>query len=290
MLFQQNLGTPEERLAHLENMLPYLARLTEQQSLFEKVEDLKKQNDSLADDLKGLSAQSKEASAQICSLDKAKQDKLAALQDDLKALSQQLEDQQKKYIVYGNKCENAHLAYDGQIKSLEGNVKELIKLHEQMPTRNDFNSLSESLQMKFAGPLTDVAGLKGCVKDCVAVCDGLAEQMRKLSIDVQAMQSLIDHLGSKQNDLEQDLQKKQAQAICDQDKKELALAQKYDALAKKMESIPVIDVEALKTEMMGILEPIKLEANIAGLRSNNNLGKIAVIEKKIEQLYLLLNK
>ncbi len=51
-----------------------------------------------------------------------------------------------------------------------------------------------------------------------------------------------------------------------------------------------ISLDDAKNAMQSKLEPISLDAKNSNLRSINNESKITILEKKIEQLQLLLNK
>jgi hypothetical protein len=74
---------------------------------------------------------------------------------------------------------------------------------------------------------------------------------------------------------------------------EIAISGVYSALNKALANIPKPEVpsyDSLKQEVDKKLEPASLDAKNANLRSSNNEIKLVILEKKIEQLQLLLNK
>jgi hypothetical protein len=63
-----------------------------------------------------------------------------------------------------------------------------------------------------------------------------------------------------------------------------------DAIGALPKPIEPLSLEDAQKSMQGKLEPVSLDARNANLRSANNETKITILEKKIEQLSLLVNK
>lgn len=66
-----------------------------------------------------------------------------------------------------------------------------------------------------------------------------------------------------------------------------------DDIDQKIKSIPqpvIPSIEDAKKQFQAQIEPIYLDASNAKLRSSNNETKILILEKKVEQLQLLVNK
>ena len=64
-------------------------------------------------------------------------------------------------------------------------------------------------------------------------------------------------------------------------------------LRSSIEAIPIpkeVDIEEIKSIVKLDIEHMQLDSKIAVLKSNSNESKIALIEKKIEQIYLMMNQ
>lgn len=290
MMFQQPTQSFDERVSHLEKTLPSLARLAEQQVLFESMQEMKTQLEITSKNLGDVASQISSLSSTLQALVKEQIEKMKAVQAAQDLTDQRLANEKIVSERIGSECLNAHGILDQQISLLDLGLKELKSLFAQVPTRNDFNTLNGDLQAKFKEPIMHLADLQVQMQEFTGITDAICNKLNKLSLDIQATQATIDYLGKQQKNGEEALCDKLEAAIIKQDGKITELGQNFDALVNKLKLIPVIDEQALKSDLVGLMEPIKIEANIAGLRSNNNLGKITVLEKKVEQLYLLLNK
>ena len=286
-MFQPVLGTVEERLAHLERTLPTLARLDEQQALYTLIEENKKA---------------------VADLQNATREKLDVVHCQLASL-------QKQYAKGMEAISSLELGMEQVRDSLLGNIKEVEKKHvdlgiglsslhnrfEQLQTqlREFKNSLAsfvthEQIQELKQGLQTQIEACNGLALSVNRSCQFLSDSNITLEKKCQDQQSQILRLWA---DLEnnskehEELQK----ALNEKQSKEAKLLQKlHDLTASideiKLQSKPAVDFQRVEQEITDKLEPVKLEANIASLRSNNNTNKLAIIEKKIEQLYLMLEK
>lgn len=290
MMLQQPSGSLEERLSHLEKTLPLLARLNEQQTLFDEIQKLNSNLDELV--------QSVERFAKGQSLENAEfKNKYELLALNAAKLSVELSDLNKSRIEHEKEhkndlaiCHDVHEDFAHKTELLNSSVKELRGMYSQLPTQNDLNLLANEQAKKLITPCAEIERISATMQDFKIALEGLAGQNGKLVTDFYSLKLLLEYVQKIYHDQEKARANELASMESNYKKIVEDLQKKQLELQKKLEQIVIVDPSQQKEEFIGMIDPVKLEANIAALRSNNNLSKITVLEKKIEQIYLLINK
>lgn len=290
MMLQQPSASLEERLSHLEKTLPLLARLNEQQTLFDEIQKLNSNLDELV--------QSVERFAKAQSLENAEfKNKYELLALNAAKLSVELSDLNNSRIQHEKEhkndlaiCHDVHEDFAHKTELLNNSVNELRMLVANMPTKAEMRMLNSDMMAKLVEPHNELLRLNNVVKDATQAIEGLSLQHTKMATDMNAYAVTLELLQKKYRDAMQDNYAKCQDFFDKQNRKCEDIEKAVNGIYENIAKIKTVDADQLKEEMIAMVDPVKLEANIAGLRSANNLSKITILEKKIEQVYLLINK
>ena len=285
--FQPVLGTVEERLNHLERTLPTLARLDEQQALYTFIEENKK---AVAD----LQSMTRQKIEEVHCLLSSLQKQYAKGMEALSSLELNVEQVRDDLLNSIKEAEKKNVACGIGLSSLHNRLEQMQMLFKELKNSLNGFATSEHIQELKQGLKSEIEVVNQLCANANRNCQNVLNAQDLLEKTSQSQMVQIMKLFAEQeiNAKEHDgLQK----ALSEKQSKESKLVQKLHELEAKLEHIalqekPAVDFQRVEQEVIEKLEPVKLEANIASLRSTNNTNKIAVIEKKIEQIYLLLEK
>lgn len=289
-MFAPTLGTVEERILHIEQTLPNLARLQEQSICFEKLDKLALDLDAVLkkeksiqsvidglvndynDNMKRFSNQHRVASdfiAEIQVVTSASQGKIDQLQAHIK---KEADSHLASKVALENRLDSlkSHFAGLSAVNELKEVIAVMTVQHNAMKAEmSELRKEGDKNASKHAGILLDIEQLK---KQSFDLAKSLEDLKIKFESEKLQTKKMLKDLAI------------EITGLIEQQKKEFEA--KLAALPKPQN----IDVEALKLDIMQRIEPSSFEAKNANLRSSNNESKIVLLEKKVEQLFLLLNK
>ena len=145
----------------------------------------------------------------------------------------------------------------------------------------------DSLQTSFHGAILEI---HQAMKDVLQAHKNLKDQVSQVAADLNIHANSAKTITDSVKNLSDKINSVSLTSTTAYHDLKGQLSQEFD---KKLDAIPkpsIPDVTAPIKEMQSKFEPARLDAANANLRSENNEKKITILEKKIEQLQLLLNK
>jgi hypothetical protein len=190
-----------------------------------------------------------------------------------------------------------------QVKKETADVKAVIpELQAGVKSCSQFsNEIAKSVQSTRDDTKRDIFFINDNLR---VYWEKLSEFQDEVKIKVQDLKSFLDAI-SKQSHLHENMMKEinksfaQVPEILSYFKSENSrfIQSAKEEISSQVEtriaSIPkpvIPSLDEAKTHMQAQLEPVVLDAKNAHLRSSNNESKITILEKKVEQLQLLVNK
>jgi hypothetical protein len=289
-LFNQSQPELEDRIVHLENTLPLLARLSEQQRFINQIDDITVKVDSLKES------------------DETIQTVLKKLLDSYTLSIQNFSDEHKTFYDFMDKSQSKSAQLQDKlvfhVEDASGKISDLVdqqqalaskftNLQDGMSSHSRFNELNESIAVLSIQTKAVRSDLELVRK---------TQQLQKddtnaLQYEVTTISKSCDEQKGIVNDLKDALEQIKLEVIktnkdLNRTIQESVASLKADYLSK-IEAIPIpkeVSLDLVKDEFNKKIEPFSFESKNANLRSSNNESKIVVLEKKVEQLYLLINK
>jgi hypothetical protein len=289
-MFSPSVGSVEDRLAHIESTLPNLARLQEQTMCFEKLE-------KLALDLDQAVRQGGSIQAVLDNFAKDYNDNMKKLAQQHSSFFDFMTQMSAKSSSSDDKLENlksfVKKEFDNVIAFKISQESKLDQAKSQFASSARVNELNEMIAVMTV-QLNAFKAEIICIKKDM---DSLKQKQTVLEANVEACKRNQDSIASIVSDVAKQLEdyKIQSKKLLKDLANDLNLliGEAKEHLETKIDSLPKpqnIDIDAVKHDILQRTEPSQIEAKNANLRSSNNESKIVLLEKKVEQLYLLLNK
>lgn len=280
----------EQRVTHIEQVLPTLARLSEQQRILDSYENTHRsvqaieiQLHKLTDEYKIFFTQSTEQKSEM----KESFSKLECMQGDchekIRSLTQK---QDNGFTLYASEIERVKSTMVEMKLDLEKS-KDEFKNHPKVLKMEEILAVSNTCLDRHKADIQDLKSEIIKLKDVIAK----AEQS---ILEIKSSKSDLEHVvESLQNNIQR-LTNMCASSFRDHEAEirqvKISMLQSIDA---KIASIPQpekIDIDDVRKLVAHDIELYSLDARNANLKSGINESKIVVLEKKVEQLFLLLSK
>ena len=289
-MFSPSQGTVDDRLAHIESTLPNLARLTEQSACFERLDKMALSMQELFNHESSiqsvLDSLVKDYNIQINQFGlnhRSFADFMAEMQIKANAIQEKIHHIQLDAKKDLDALNHSRVTLEANLTSIKNNsvstkrvdeINELIAVMtvQQNAIKADMQSLRKEIEAQ---------------KVLIANVDMLANTVNR----AQSNYSQTQHeFKSELNLLLTGVKQSVKDELLEMRKGLSNLAKDMDAKLAALPKPQTVDIEAIKQEMQQRFEPSSFEAKNANLRSSNNESKIVLLEKKVEQLFLLLNK
>ena len=281
----------DDRIKHIENTLPGLARIKEQSTCFDKIEDLSSTVEEL---IKTVSDIDEAISVNSCSqvvfkdeildVKSDHEQKLEEMQTDILTLRSEMkvlksfdEKNVPDIITQMQELQNALLQIEKKIKELEESIQEKVKLKDLDFIKSSWeSSLNSTLEFVLSNISSKISEQQTYILDFQEKINNLVTGQQKIKDRSDAEKSFIDGVIT---DIKNKIDAKERNL-----KKEL-----HDSI----EALPTperVDLNLIKESVRQDIEHFSLDAKNAYLKSNYNENRITILEKKIEQIYLMLQK
>lgn len=276
----------EERVAHIESTLPRFARLNEQQALSDKIESFLSSVSSMSSSQKDL------------------KDRLEALvfsyNDSIKLFAEE----HKNFFGFINDAKSKLESLSGSSDSVKKDIQSLFAhkpeleskieaVHDSIQDHPAFAKADENIAILAAQQMLHKSSCD-LVKNSL---DAVKSSQSSALKDLDALKRICDGNDLDLNAISQEIQKlklyihESFQAVHSGHLESMnALRSEMNS---KIDSIPQpekISLDGIKADFSKQIEPAAFDAKNANLRSSNNESKVIILEKKVEQLYLLISK
>ena len=285
-----SLGDIEYRLKHVEDALPDLARIKEQNACFDKIEDLSSTVEEL---IKTVSDIDEAISVNSCSQVVFKDEILDVKSDH----EEKLEEMQTDILTLRSEMK--------VLKSFdEKNVPEIISQLQQfqenfLNINNAVFYFSEELKKKlsifeiqeFKDDMIEAqkAMMSSEVQNINRNMDLMFSTLKELSEKTENIHVQFDILRSKIKDINTFIDGLSAD-VMNEIKDHKATIEKSISLAVQEIKIPEQpNIADIKEGIRKEVEHLSLDAKNSYMKSSQNENRIAILEKKIDQIYLMIN-
>ncbi len=163
------------------------------------------------------------------------------------------------------------------LSRLNGSIGNLSK--EVVATNAKVDLLQSEWQIKFNG----ISDIQKEINLKINKITSFEDALTKSQAEIKSNTALIWNLSGRQVEYEKTFENKNNTLRFDLEEK----------IVEKIESVPkpvTPSLDQVATSVRGIIEPCALDAKNANLRASNNESKLSLLEKKVEQLQLLLNQ
>lgn len=276
----------DDRIGHIENLLPHLCRLKEQEQLFAMI----KNHDEHFQRIQNMII-------------------------DLKAAIEELQNKDKDLAAHiqlnKNNAEKIAPAVDSQVRQINCDLKDIRHVigdtrRDQDITKSSVNDLHDRLSLK--AHVFDINEIKKDLNDRHNALSGqLTEHQRNLHSLARDMSQFLTNslqITKRQDIVEDRLKSLSSELTIIKGANDILLAHSKDYLNDKLvkvndqmnakfASLPQpekVDIEAIRKQIRSDFEGMAFDAKNASLRTLNNEQKINLIEKKIDQLFLLIKQ
>lgn len=276
----------EERLDHIEGVLPNLARLAFQQQLESKMSEMEsflkvfvEGHEALKDNLQEVAEEHLHA---IKSLSVSNKSLIGSLDSFVK------KSEQTNSLI--SQIQKDVLDLFSQKSSLASQISNLASDMNNNPRFAGLEKSCTYLTSDLAGLAKDHSELKEKIESLRLSHVSLVENGENISKKQSSHKNELNVLKDRLSGLEDVVVRMRSELLdfCTSSNKKLS--QDFSKAITNLPQPDVISLDSVKNEFVKQLEPASFDAKNANLRSSNNESKIVILEKKVEQLYLLLNK
>lgn len=289
-MFESVQQSIEDRLGHIEGILPLLARLSEQQRFIDQIQQLSQVQAALTQE-DAMIKSSLQSFVEAYNTSHAKE------LEEHKSFFLFMQDMSNKYAAMFRNQENAF----GQTKSDIEASKTLI--HDALAKVDElaFSFKSHPKLLKLEESLaisntsldrheTEIQDLKSEIiklKDVIAKTGQSIIEIKssnaELKLDIESLQHNLERLTTML-----------CASLRDQDAEirqvKISTLQSVDAKLASLPQPEKVDIEQIRKLVAQDVELFSLDAKNAALKSGINESKIVLLEKKVEQLFLMINK